>query len=113
MGRCFDASLMLRDPIAAADVVGDATPELMRSGRSETIERWLAACDDGARRRLEPLLREQPSCSMPGVSHLHEAWRWTPPVWRKRAANRRPARSTWQGRRLLPSGISPSHSDYT
>ena len=44
----FDASLMLDDARGSADVAGDAAEDLIRAGRIETLERWLAACGEAA-----------------------------------------------------------------
>ena len=44
----FDASLMLGDARVSADIAGDAASDMIRFGRIETLERWLALCGGAA-----------------------------------------------------------------
>ena len=44
----FDASLMLGDARVSADVAGDAAEDLVRTGRVETLDRWLRTCGEAA-----------------------------------------------------------------
>lgn len=52
----FDASLMLDDLGVSADVAGDSARDLIRCGRIETLERWLAACGDAASQSVSATL---------------------------------------------------------
>ena len=42
----FDASLMLGNHAVSAEIASEAAPDLIRTGRIETLERWLSVCVD-------------------------------------------------------------------
>ena len=50
--EAYEAASALGDSRAAADVAGDAAPDLLAEGRTETLHRWLEQCG--------PTLTEQP-----------------------------------------------------